>query len=168
MLFNSLDFIALFAITALLYFNLPQRYRAFLLLVSSYVFYASWRWDFALVMLGVTLVNYVAGFKIGQHKAVASKRAWLWGAITISLLPLLYLKYANFFIANINTVFEAVDSQVSWSYLEVILPVGISFFTFQALSYALDVYHGRTPVERNLINFSVFVAFFSAVSGWPY
>jgi alginate O-acetyltransferase complex protein AlgI len=167
MLFNSLDFIALFAITALLYFNLPQRYRAFLLLVSSYVFYASWRWDFALVMLGVTLVNYVAGFKIGQHKAVASKRAWLWGAITISLLPLLYLKYANFFIANINTVFEAVDSQVSWSYLEVILPVGISFFTFQALSYALDVYHGRTPVERNLINFSVFVAFFPQLVAGP-
>ncbi|WP_299361307.1 MBOAT family O-acyltransferase [Winogradskyella sp.] len=167
MLFNSWEFIGLFISTCLLYFNLPYKYRSSLLLISSYIFYISWRWDFAFVMLGVTLVNYYGGLKINESKTIKKKRNYLWLSIVLSLIPLLYLKYANFFIGNINNVSEIFDSQSRLTLLEVILPVGISFFTFQALSYSLDVYFGKTKVEHNVVNFAVFVAFFPQLVAGP-
>lgn len=167
MLFNSWEFIGLFILTSVLYFNIPHKFRALLLLISSYVFYISWRWDFAIVMLGVTLINYYSGIKIDESKTIRKKKYYLWFALVISLLPLLYLKYANFFITNINDISQAFGSTISFSGLDVILPVGISFFTFQALSYSLDVFYNKTKVERNVINFSVFVAFFPQLVAGP-
>ena len=167
MLFNSWEFIGLFIGTSVLYFNIPHKYRSLLLLISSYLFYISWRWDFAFVMMGVTLINYYGGLKISESSTKTKKRYYLWFAIIVSLIPLLYLKYANFFISNINTVSEILGSSYKTAMLEVILPVGISFFTFQALSYSLDVYFGKTKVERNVINFAVFVAFFPQLVAGP-
>ena len=167
MLFNSWEFIGLFAVTSVLYFNIPHKFRALLLLISSYIFYITWRWDFALVMFGVTLINYYSGLKIHQSKTIRKKQCYLWFALVTSLIPLLYLKYANFFIANVNNISYAFGSSHSFSALDVILPVGISFFTFQALSYSLDVFYNKTKVERNVINFSVFVAFFPQLVAGP-
>ncbi len=167
MLFNSWEFIGLFVGTSILYFNIPHKYRSLLLLISSYLFYISWRWDFAFVMMGVTLINYYGGLKISESNNKATKWHYLRFAITISLIPLLYLKYANFFISNVNSVSEILGSSYRKTMLEVILPVGISFFTFQALSYSLDVYFGKTKVERNVINFAVFVAFFPQLVAGP-
>lgn len=130
MLFNSWEFIILFTVTCVLYFNIPHKYRALLLLISSYVFYSFWRWS----------------------------------VVLLSLIPLLYLKYGNFFIANLN---ELVSETHKFSTLDVILPVGISFFTFQALSYSLDIYYKKTTVERNIVNFCVFVAFFPQLVAGP-
>lgn len=167
MLFNSWEFIALFVVTAVLYFNIPHKFRAMLLLISSYVFYISWRWDFALVMLGVSLINYYSGLKIYESSSIRKKQYYLWFALVVSLIPLLYLKYANFFIDNINTITGIFGSTNSFSALNVILPVGISFFTFQALSYSLDVFYNKTKVEKNVINFSMFVAFFPQLVAGP-
>ena len=167
MLFNSWEFIGLFGSTCLLYFNLPYKYRSTLLLVSSYLFYISWRWDFAFVMMGVTLINYYAGLRISEFNDSKKKRFFLWFAIIVSLIPLLYLKYANFFISNVNSLTEIFGASSDITMLEVILPVGISFFTFQALSYSLDVYFGKTQVERNVVNFAVFVAFFPQLVAGP-
>ncbi|MFK7833715.1 MAG: MBOAT family protein [Winogradskyella sp.] len=167
MLFNSWEFIGLFTITSILYFNISHKFRALLLLISSYVFYISWRWDFALVMLAVTLINYYSGLKIEQSEPIRKKQYYLWFALISSLIPLLYLKYANFFIANVNNLSQVFGSNSSFSSLDVILPVGISFFTFQALSYSLDVFYNKTKVERNVINFSVFVAFFPQLVAGP-
>ena len=91
----------------------------------------------------------------------------MWFALVISLLPLLYLKYGNFFISNFNNVFQTFGAKTYFSAVDVILPVGISFFTFQALSYSLDVYYGKTKVEKNIINFTVFVAFFPQLVAGP-
>ena len=160
MLFNSWEFIGLFIITCIIYFNIPHKFRATLLLISSYIFYISWRWDFALVMLGVSLINYYGGLKIYHSNTIRKKQYYLWFALISSLIPLLYLKYGNFFIVNINNVSKAFGSNSGFSTLDVILPVGISFFSFQALSYSLDVFYDKTKVEKNVINFTVFVAFF--------
>ena len=167
MLFNSWEFICLFVITCVIYFNIPHKFRALLLLVSSYVFYMFWRWDFALIMLAVSLINYYGGLKIHHSKTTRKKQYYLWFAIVSSLIPLLYLKYANFFIVNINNVSNVFGANSSYSALNVILPVGISFFTFQALSYSLDVFYGKTKVEENVINFTVFVAFFPQLVAGP-
>ena len=167
MLFNSWEFIGLFVTTCILYFNIPHRFRVLLLLVSSYLFYISWRWDFALVMLGVTLINYYSGLKIHQSKTVRKKQYYLWFALILSLLPFLYLKYGNFFISNFNSISHTFGSTNSFSALNVILPVGISFFTFQALSYSLDVFYNKTKVEKNIVNFTVFVAFFPQLVAGP-
>ncbi|WP_417613375.1 hypothetical protein [Owenweeksia hongkongensis] len=151
MLFNSWEFIGLFVVTSILYFNIPHKYKALLLLISSYIFYISWRWDFALVMLGVTLINYYRGLKIHYSKTIKKKQYYLWFALVTSLIPLLYLKYSNFFIANANHISQIFGSDKSFSALDVILPVGISFFTFQALSYSLDVFYNKTKVKKNII-----------------
>ena len=167
MLFNSWEFICLFVITCVIYFNIPHKFRALLLLISSYVFYISWRWDFALLMLAVSLINYYGGLKIHHSKTTRKKQYYLWFVLVSSLIPLLYLKYANFFIVNINNVSNVFGVNSSYSALNVILPVGISFFTFQALSYSLDVFYGKTKVEKNVINFTVFVSFFPQLVAGP-
>lgn len=167
MLFNSWEFIILFFITSILYFNLSYKYGIFLLLIASYIFYMYWRWDFAAIMLVVTLINYYAGIKIGNSKHKKVKRIWLYFALISSLLPLLFFKYVNFFVENVNSILSITNSNFNFSYYDVILPVGISFFTFQALSYSLDVFYNKTEVEKNVVNFGVFVAFFPQLIAGP-
>ncbi|WP_406684201.1 MBOAT family protein [Seonamhaeicola sp. MEBiC1930] len=118
-------------------------------------------------MLVVTLINYFSGKKIGSSNSIKEKRRWLYLALIFSVIPLVYFKYANFFVGNINSLFKLINYETSFSYFKVILPVGISFFTFQALSYSLDVYYNRTQVEKNIVNFSVFVAFFPQLVAGP-
>lgn len=167
MLFNSWEFIILFLITATLYFNMSYTYGITVLLISSYLFYIYWRWDFALIMLGVSLVNYFCGIKIVNTKNIKLRKLWLWLSIILSVMPLLYFKYANFFLENANFFLHSVDQSYSFSYLQLVLPVGISFFTFQALSYTLDVYFGKTKVEKNIVRFCTFVAFFPQLIAGP-
>lgn len=138
-----------------------------LLFVSSYIFYMYWRWDFAVVMLLVSIVNYTAGIHIGKEPNKTKRKTYLLVAIITSLLPFLYFKYANFFLENINIFLSAVEVKEPFSYFDLILPVGISFFTFQALSYSLDVYFGNTKVEKDFVRFGAFVAFFPQLVAGP-
>ncbi len=167
MLFNSWEFVFLLVLTMLFYFNVPNKLKTLVLFVSSYVFYAFWRLDFALLMAGVSVVNYFSALKIFKTKSVSQKKIWLSTSVLISLLPLLYFKYGNFFISNVNSVLSIIDYTEELNYLKVILPVGISFFTFQALSYTLDVYFERTEVETDLVRFCTFVAFFPQLVAGP-
>ncbi len=167
MLFNSWEFIILFTITSILYFNASYKLGVLLLLISSYAFYMYWRWDFAVIMLVVTLINYFSGIRIAKSKQHKVRQLWLFFALITSLLPLLYFKYANFFVANLNEILTVAGSIDTFSYFNLILPVGISFFTFQALSYTLDVYFGKTKVEKNIVRFGTFVAFFPQLVAGP-
>lgn len=167
MLFNSWQFIFFFAVVLLLYFSIPYKWRTILLLIASYIFYMAWKWEFAFLMLGVTALNYFTGRKIGQAKHKREKRLWLSVALIFSLAPLVYYKYANFFLQNFVALLHKIGIHENINVLKVILPVGISFFTFQALSYSLDVYRKRTEVESNFINFAVFVAFFPQLVAGP-
>lgn len=167
MLFNSWQFIFFFLIVFVIYFSIPYRWRALLLLLTSYTFYMAWKWEFAFLMLAVTSLNFYTGKKIGQSETKKQKILWLSTALIFSLAPLIYYKYANFFIDNFIVLLTKFGFQENIRFLKVILPVGISFFTFQALSYSFDVYRKRTEVEHNFINFAVFVAFFPQLVAGP-
>ncbi|WP_271410972.1 MBOAT family O-acyltransferase [Pseudomonas sp. Q1-7] len=168
MVFSSNVFLFLFLPTFLgLYYLCGNRYRNLLILIGSYIFYAWWRVDFLALFAAVTLWNYVFG--LGIHSAGKDTRAaqrWvLWGVLG-NLLTLGYFKYANFGAANLNRVLESFG----WDPVlltQVILPIGISFYVFQSISYLVDVYRGDTEPTRNLINFAAFIALFPQLIAGP-
>ena len=167
MLFNSFEYFLFLPAVVLLYFLLPFKWRNPFLLIASYYFYMSWKWEFGFLMLFTSAVNYVAGLKINGSKVRRTQRLWLTLAIVASLGVLVYFKYANFFITEASALLRILGADVRESYLKVILPVGISFFTFQALSYSIDVYKGKMHVERNFISFTLFVSFFPQLVAGP-
>lgn len=167
MLFNSWQFLGFFSLVFLLYFSLPHQRRALLLLIASYIFYMAWKWDYAFLMLAVTFVNFYVGKKISQTDVKKKKQCWLLLALLASLSPLIYFKYANFIIDNYLFVAKSLHIESSFTLLNVILPAGISFFTFQSLSYSIDVYHNKTKPEPNFVNFAVFIAFFPQLVAGP-
>ena len=167
MLFNSFEYFLFLPAVVILYFLLPFKCRNPFLLIASYYFYMSWKWEFGFLMLFTSAVNYVAGLKINASKDRRIQRLWLTLAIIASLGVLVYFKYTNFFIAEASALLRLLGADIRESYLKVILPVGISFFTFQALSYSIDVYKGKMHVERNFINFTLFVSFFPQLVAGP-
>ncbi len=167
MLFNSFEYFLFLPAVVILYFLLPFKWRNPFLLIASYYFYMSWKWEFGFLMLFTSAVNYVAGLKINTSKFPRIRRIWLTLAIVASLGVLVYFKYANFFIAEASALLRILGSDVRESYLKVILPVGISFFTFQELSYSIDVFKGKMHVERNFINYTLFVSFFPQLVAGP-
>jgi len=166
-LFNSFEYFLFLPAVVLLYFLLPFKWRNPFLLIASYYFYMSWKWEFGFLMLFTSAVNYVAGLKINASKSRRTQRLWLTLAIVASLGVLVYFKYANFFISEASALLRTLGADIRESYLNVILPVGISFFTFQALSYSIDVYKDKMHVERNFINFTLFVSFFPQLVAGP-
>jgi D-alanyl-lipoteichoic acid acyltransferase DltB (MBOAT superfamily) len=167
MLFNSFEYFLFLPTVILLYFLMPFRWRNPFLLIASYYFYMSWKWEFGFLMLFTSGVNYIAGLMIHSGRSRRERRLWLALAIVLSLGVLVYFKYANFFIAEMSALLKTLGMTVRESYLNVILPVGISFFTFQALSYSIDVYKGRMHLEKNFVNFTLFVSFFPQLVAGP-
>ncbi len=167
MLFNSWEYIVFFLAFFVLYFSLQHKWRVFLILVASYYFYMSWKWEFGFLMLAVSAGNFYSGKKIGSSTSKHTKRIWLVVAILFSMLPVAYYKYANFFFGMFSDISYALGRQTEMPYFNVILPVGISFFTFQALSYTLDVYQKRTEAETSLPKFLAFISFFPQLVAGP-
>ena len=168
MLFNSLEYASFFAIVLLLYFKLPLRSRWPILLLASYVFYMGWRPEFVLLLIFSTLVDFIGGLFIGQTDLPPrARKAALIATVSINLSLLVVLKYYNFFIFNTNTLLEAGGYRTILSTIHVVLPVGISFYTFQSLSYAFDVYKGLVPRQRHLGRYALYVAFFPQLEAGP-
>ena len=178
MTFNSFSFWLVFPIIFVIYWLIPSKYnqwRKIFLLVASYVLYMNYKPAFALVLLGVTLVTYWGGQFLSLElrdkslESVDSSRrkrlAWLFALL--GLLPLLVFKYYNFINDSISAGLAAIGLQFSLPGLNWAIPVGISFFTFQAVGYMLDVYHGRVKAEKNLIDYMLFVSFFPQVFSGP-
>lgn len=166
--FTSLNFLLLFPIACFFYYLIPYKLRWAYLLLVSYAFYLSWQPVFGLVLAGVTIASYFAGLKI-EMKKDDSKRAksWLTTGIVISLLPLLAFKYYNFINSSI---FDALSS-FGWSFrlpeMKLLMPLGISFFTFMAVGYMVDVYRGKISAERNIGLYALFISFFPQVTSGP-
>lgn len=167
MLFNSWEYVLFFLAIFVAYFSLSHKYRVYLLLVASYYFYMSWRWEFGFLMLLVSAANFYCGKKIGESKNRSVRRRWLTGAVLFSMLPVFYYKYANFFLESMGWMARQTGLGGEPLHLKIILPVGISFFTFQALSYTIDVYKNRTESEKNLAKFFTFIAFFPQLVAGP-
>jgi alginate O-acetyltransferase complex protein AlgI len=167
MLFNSFEFLFYFLVVTLVYFCLSQKLRLWFLLAASYYFYMRWQWQYAFLILGQTLVNFHAGARIGRATSSPEKRLWLVAGLAVSLGALFVFKYANFAMGSASAGLRALGLPYLIPHLKVILPVGISFFTFQTLSYTIDVYRGKCPVEPEFHRFALYVAFFPQLVAGP-
>jgi len=167
MLFNSFEFFVFFPIVAALYFLLPYRYRWILLLVASYFFYMWWKVEYAILLVISTVVDYVASHKMSQCVTKRQKRKWLWASIITNIGILFAFKYFNFFNGALRDLFVSNGANYPIGALEVILPMGISFYTFQTLSYTIDVYNDRIQPARHFGKFALFVTFFPQLVAGP-
>jgi alginate O-acetyltransferase complex protein AlgI len=170
MFFNSLSFAIFLPIVFFSYWFLTSKklkIQNIILLISSYYFYACWDWRFLFLLLFSTLLDFYSGIKISDASKKSSKKIWFWLSIGINLGFLAFFKYYNFFIESFSDGLEKLGINVNLWTLQIILPVGISFYTFHGLSYVIDIYKERIKPERNLINYSVFVSFFPLLVAGP-
>ncbi|WP_312298600.1 MBOAT family O-acyltransferase [Chryseobacterium sp.] len=170
MLFNSIGFAIFLPIVFLLYWlvtNKNLRLQNILLLLASYYFYACWDWRFLFLLMFSTLLDYFTGLKMQNAENQKGKRFWFWLSITINLGFLGVFKYYNFFAQSFAEAISHVGLQVNPWTLQVILPVGISFYTFHGLSYVIDIYKGRIKAESNFVDYAVFVSFFPLLVAGP-
>lgn len=167
MLFNSLHFVWFFIVVYAIYRLLPHRPQNWLLLAASYYFYAAWDWRFLGLLIASTLVDYTCARAI-ERQTDPGRRKWLLAlSVTFNLTLLGFFKYFNFFADNLHLVFGAIGWKVDFFTLRVLLPVGISFYTFVTMSYVIDVYRREIPATRDLVDFAVFVAYFPHLVAGP-
>ena len=170
MLFNSISFAIFLPIVFFLYWfmtNKNLKLQNLLLLVASYYFYACWDWRFMFLLMFSTFLDYYTGLKIEESKNQNLRKFWLWLSVGINLGFLGFFKYYNFFAESFAEMLQNFGLQVNPWTLKVILPVGISFYTFHGLSYVLDIYFKRINAERNFVDYAVFVSFFPLLVAGP-
>jgi alginate O-acetyltransferase complex protein AlgI len=160
MLFNSLEFLVFFPLTIMLYFTLPFKLRWLMLLVASYVFYAWWKIEYTLLIIISTLIDYYAGIALERTENIVKRKLLLALSLTSNLGILFFFKYFNFFNNSLSSLSELFGFAYQPSLLDVLLPVGISFYTFQTLSYTINVYRKQIPAEKHLGYFALYVAYF--------
>jgi len=174
MLFNSLQFLIFFPIVCLIYFIIPHKTKWIWLLLASYYFYMCWNPKYALLMFTSTLITWLSGIFIDKFnrqknpkKASIKKKLTVAASFVSNLSILFFFKYFDFAIDNINVLLNAFNLQLISPSFDVILPVGISFYTFQALSYTMDIYREEIPAEKNLFRYMLFVSFFPQLVAGP-
>lgn len=173
MLFNSINFLIFFPVVVFIYFIIPKRIKYIWLLIVSYYFYMSWNPEYALLIAFSTIVTWLGGLLIAIHGKYSGEwwippKQWCaLGCVTINLGILFFFKYYGFAISNVKNFLEIWGISLRLPDLDVVLPVGISFYTFQALGYVLDVYKGEIKAERNLLRYALFVSFFPQLVAGP-
>jgi alginate O-acetyltransferase complex protein AlgI len=167
MLFNSVDFIVFFLVVYGLYLLSSLRQQNVLLFVAGVVFYGYWDWRFLSLIFFSIASDYFFGLKIYGARTPASRKLFLLGSVSVNLSLLIVFKYYNFFADNLVALGSVFGMQLDWMTLNVILPIGISFYTFQSLSYTIDIYRERMPPERDIFQFAVFVLFFPQLLAGP-
>ena len=166
MLFNSLQFAIFLPIVAALYFSLPQRFRVPVLLLASCLFYMAFIPAYILILFLTIAIDYFAGIYI-ERSPGSHRRAWLVGSIISTCAVLFVFKYFDFFTTNFIGLANLFGWQLSKPLLHIILPIGLSFHTFQSLSYVVEVYRGRQPAESNFITYATYVMFFPQLVAGP-
>lgn len=175
MLFNSLQFLLFFPVVTLIYFAIPRKVKYLWLLVCSYYFYMCWNAKYALLMLFSTAVTFLCGLLIDavknsdweEEKKIKYKKLSLALSLVLNLLVLGYFKYTNFAVQLLETALGLLRIDMQVPRFDIVLPVGISFYTFQALSYTMDVYRGEIYAEKNFFRYALFVSFFPQLVAGP-
>ncbi len=167
MLFNSIEFLIFFPIVVAVFFSLPQRFRQVFLLAASYYFYMCWKAEYAILILVSTLIDYVAALRMGKTAEKSARTKYLILSLAANLGLLFAFKYANFFNESIRAVLEQFNIFYGFPGFDWLLPVGISFYTFQSMSYTIDVYRGEKEPERRFTTFALYVAFFPQLVAGP-
>lgn len=168
MLFNSIDFAIFLPIVFILYWlNNNPKYQNLLIVLASYVFYGWWDWRFLFLIIFSTIVDYTIGRKLETQGNKVTRKILLLTSILVNLGFLGVFKYFNFFLENFIIAFSFFGAEINANSLEIILPVGISFYTFQTLSYTIDVHRGKLEPTKDYIAFSAFVSFFPQLVAGP-
>lgn len=169
MLFNSIDFAIFLPVVFLIFWFVTKtrKQQNVLLVLASYVFYGWWDWRFLSLILFSTVVDYAVGRGMGRTEGVNKRKVLLWTSLGVNLGLLGFFKYYNFFVDNFITAFSFFGQDLQAGTLNVILPVGISFYTFQTLSYSIDIYRRKLEPTRDFIAFTAFVSFFPQLVAGP-
>lgn len=174
MLFNSLHFLVFFPVVVLIFLMIPQKFRTVWLLAASYYFYMSWNPKYAVLIAFSIVSTYLTGLlldrvseNLEERKGRRNKKLCVAVNFIINLGILFFFKYFDFALENVNRVLSALNVTILEKPFDVLLPVGISFYTFQALGYTVDVYRGNIRAEKNLINYALFVSFFPQLVAGP-
>jgi len=168
-LFNSIDFAIFLPIVFALYWILKSNLKKqnMLVVFASYVFYGCWDWRFLLLILFSTVVDYYVGLNLSKEENSKKRKKLLWISILVNLGFLGFFKYCNFFLENFVDVFSIFGSDFNIDRLDIILPVGISFYTFQTMSYTIDVYRKKLEPTKDFVAFAAFVSFFPQLVAGP-
>lgn len=175
MVFNSSAFLIFFPVVVSVYYILPQKIRSYWLLIVSYYFYMSWNAKYAILILFSTVITYLTGILIGRFRAIENEskkrikqiKICVFICFLINLGLLFFFKYYEFFFHNFTKLFSLIGMHFSAPVFDVILPVGISFYTFQALGYCIDVYRGEIRAEKSFFKYALFVSFFPQLVAGP-
>ena len=170
MFFNSFAFAVFLPIVFVLYwfvFNKNKNTQNAVLIIASYYFYSCWDWRFLFLLVFSTFLDYYTGIRIEKAKTTMGRKLWFWMTITINLGFLGIFKYYNFFADSFSQLLNGFGMQTSPLLLNVILPVGISFYTFHGLSYVIDIYLKRIKAEHNFVDYSLFVSYFPLLVAGP-
>jgi D-alanyl-lipoteichoic acid acyltransferase DltB (MBOAT superfamily) len=167
MIFTSLEYLIFLPFVFAVFWATPHQHRWAFLLVVSYVFYMFWKAEYALIMLTLTIVDYLAGIRIANAATQSSRRLWLAGSIAANLAMLFFFKYYNFSASEASALLHKFGSDLRTPLADIILPLGISFHTFQAMGYTLDIYHNRIKPEKHIGYFALFIAYFPQIVAGP-
>ena len=167
MLFNSFEFLVFLPVVFVSYFILPHKFRWLLLLASSYLFYAFWEWKYLSLILLSTFVDFAVAKSLNRAETPFKRRLLLGVSLLTNLGILISFKYANFFIDNANSAFEILGMEYMLPYTGFLLPMGISFYTFQTMAYTIDVYNRKAEVEHHFGYFALYVSYFPQLVAGP-
>ena len=170
MLFNSFEFLIFLPIVFLLYWFVfkPLRWQNLFIVAVSYIFYGWWDWRFLILIAFTTLCSFASGIVLERLEGQRTKQKWVSAAnITLNLLILCIFKYFNFFGENLTELFQLFGVEADWVTIDILLPVGISFYTFQILSYQIDVYRGEVSREDSFLKFATYVSMFPKLISGP-
>ncbi len=167
MLFNSIGYLFFLPLTVAAYYTLPRQWRWVLLLIASYLFYAFWNPAYVLLLMASTGVSYFAGIKMSEQRSKPARRPYLFLALAVNLGLLFAFKYLGFFTGTVNQLGSIFGFGQIVPYMSLLLPVGISFYTFQSLGYVIDVYRGSAKAEHHAGLFALYVSFFPQLVAGP-
>jgi alginate O-acetyltransferase complex protein AlgI len=167
MLFNSVEFLIFFPVVVIVYFLLPLRFRVLFLLLASYYFYMSWQVEYIILIIASTVIDYVAAKRIYKATQIWARRGYLFLSLASNFGILFFFKYFNFFNDTIQSFLSLFHISYTSVRPDVLLPVGISFYTFQTVSYTVTVYRGLQKPEHNFIKFALYVSFFPQLVAGP-
>jgi alginate O-acetyltransferase complex protein AlgI len=167
MLFNTIDFLIFIILFLLAYFQTSGNTRLWICLISSYIFYAWSDWQFGLLIIFLTVVNFFIGIKIANTSNTQTSKNLMWLGVLFNLSLLAVFKYFNFFISSLHTFLSQIGLGTDITTLKIIAPLGISFYTFKIISYFVDIYKGKCEVEKNFLKFGIFYTFFPILLTGP-
>jgi alginate O-acetyltransferase complex protein AlgI len=165
--FNSISFLVFFAIVVVLYYNLSKRNRFILLLISSFLFYSFWNWKYSFLLVISGITDYYVSKKIYESTIKKEKLIYLTTSMIVNLGLLIYFKYLFFLTDNFNFLSESFGLGFNLDVLNIMLPFGISFYTFETISYSVDVYRGVLKPEKSFLKYALFVSFFPKLVAGP-